>query len=238
MTLQEFQRALGALIASPELCLSFISNPGHIFDYYDLSPREQQRLKSVVLQHGMSTNCSLYRTNRITPIYTLLPKTCFMLGAELVPQIERFWECNQDTDMQFGREMHRFAGFIIEQIRLGQIENRGLEEIINFELAVNDLRFLPRHQIVRELQHVRQKHEPTRPRLNPLMRVVVFRHEPVNLLRQLTALHPPPYNLIEGEFHLLLDSSGDELDVKQIDSRLGNLLQSSKSVRTHCAIFI
>jgi hypothetical protein len=56
----------------------------------ELCVRERKRLE-VVWQRGMSTNCTLCRSNRITPIYTLLNYMCLPLGDQFGPLIDQFW---------------------------------------------------------------------------------------------------------------------------------------------------
>src|SRR6266571_1465309 len=150
MSLQTFQQALCDLIASPNLSQKMRTHPEDVLRCYDLTPREQHRLVEVVCQRGMSTNCTLYRANRITPLYTLLPLTCFVLGDDLKHETELFWESYRDTDLQFKQEIDRFAELLMRRVRAKQIENPFLQEVLEFEIAVNELRFLPRRQIANE----------------------------------------------------------------------------------------
>ena len=69
MSVASFQQALCDLIASPSLCRALRSDPDDVMANYELSDRERRRLVEAVWQRGMSTNCSLYRSNRVTPLH-------------------------------------------------------------------------------------------------------------------------------------------------------------------------
>jgi hypothetical protein len=89
MSVASFQQALCDLIASPRLCLALRAAPEEVLENYELSARERARLCEAVWQRGMSTNCSLYRANRVTPLYMLLTYTCRSLGDQLRSLLER-----------------------------------------------------------------------------------------------------------------------------------------------------
>src|SRR5882672_11333937 len=101
MSLQQFKQALCDLIASPDCARQARFNPDVILDSYELSDRERRRLVDLVRQKGMSVNCSLYRMNRITPLYTLMPLTCSLLGPRLIGEAEEFWRAYDKSDLQF-----------------------------------------------------------------------------------------------------------------------------------------
>ena len=168
MSLASFQRALCDLIASPDLCVRLTHAPEEVLPNYDLSPRERRRLVGVVRQPGMSTTCTLYRVNRITPLYTLMPLTSFLLGDRLIAEAEAYWAEFPGSDLQFRLEVERFAGFLQGRLRTGQLEDPYLEEVIEFETAAAALRYAS-------------------PRVgsDALIRAVRFRHDPELLLRLL-----------------------------------------------------
>jgi hypothetical protein len=226
MTLQSFQLALCDCIASPRLCLQMRADPDRVLARYDLSPRERRRLLAVIWQRGMSTNCSLYRNNRITPIYTLLPHTCFLLQDALISEVERFWDSRESTLLQFKREIDLFGAFLRRRLKTGELTHPLLEEILDFELASNALRFLPQRRISDEIDSAPPAQPGAPLRRHPLTAVVRFRHEPGKLLRLLAERSPIPEGLSEGEFYLLLSASGNELEVRNIHPGLGRLLQA------------
>jgi hypothetical protein len=91
MTAVAYQRALCDLIASPKLCLEVRRRPETALAPYELTARERRRLEAVVRQPGMSVSCTLYRVNRLTPLATLHPVSCRLLGSRFVVVAERFW---------------------------------------------------------------------------------------------------------------------------------------------------
>jgi hypothetical protein len=226
MSLLGFQRALSDLAAMPRKCQALRSDPERVLGRYDLSPREQQRIIRMAEQRGMGTHCGIYRANRITPLYTLLRLTCLALGDDLRRVVSEFWAVNENTDLQFGREISRFAEFLRQGLRDGKIENPILEEILDFELATNALRCLPRTQVARELRQATRTGGELLLRVHPLIKVVQFRHEPTVLLRLLNAMSPLPYELAEEEVYALLDATGEDLLVKRIAPSLGQFLQA------------
>jgi hypothetical protein len=223
MTLAAFQTALCDLTASPQLSLLARLEPANVFAAYDLTPRELMRLISVVQQRGMSTNCTLYRVNRITPLYTMLPNTSFLLGDELVTWADRFW-LTQKADLQFGPEVEKFGAFLLEQISLGALQNEYLEEVMNFEMSVNELLFVSKKDVKDRLRDPLEFGLDSKVQLHPLIRVVRFSHEPTTVLSRLALPELPPADLPTSEYYLLLDAHRDLL-VKKVAPELGHLLQ-------------
>lgn len=213
MSLLSFQKALTDLIASPQLCLQLRDDPAAILSHYELTPREQQRLQTVVHQRGMSVSCTLYRVNRITPIYTMLPYTCFLLGSQLMPLIEAFWAIDNRSDLQFKREITIFGEFILGKLMNGEIENRYLREIVDMELAMNELKFLPRAALL-------EMGEPEEG-LHPLIRLVRFDHPPEALLTALAGMQLPEKEDITGEYWLMIDQREEELSFSTLPRRNG-----------------
>ncbi len=224
MTAAAFQLALAELVASPVQCLEIRERPTPILERYDLSEREKRRLVCMVRQPGMSTNCTLYRSNRVTPIYTLLQSTCFVLGDLLGPELDEYWAHFDFDDLQFKQEIERFGNFLKHRIAAGKLEIPILAEVLDFDLAWNALRFSPRRRILRELALAQACSGVQELRLHPLVRVVRLRHEPHELLRRLAERLAPPYDLAQGEFFLLLSAVDEALLATPIDAPLGRLL--------------
>src|ERR1700749_2449911 len=102
MSVHDFQLAMARLVASPELCRAVLSRGAPALSDFDLSPRELSRLVAVVRQQkGMSACCSLYRMNRVTPLYAQLSNSCALLGDRLSARVEEFWKVQRDTTLQF-----------------------------------------------------------------------------------------------------------------------------------------
>jgi hypothetical protein len=226
MSLLGFQRALSELAASPRKCQALRLHSERALKRYDLSHREHQRIMGMAEQRGMETHCGIYRANRITPLYTLLRFTCLALGDDLKRVALEFWAASENADLQFGREVSRFAAFLREGIRDGKIENPFVEEILDFELATYALRCVPRTQLATELRHATRTGGKLLLRVHPLVKIVRFRHDPTVLLRLLNAMSPLPFELAEEDAYVLLDATGEGLLVKRVASLVGQVLQA------------
>jgi hypothetical protein len=201
MTLAAFQQALCQLIASPELCVDARADAAHFLSQFDLTERERGRLQDIVRQRGMSLNCTLYRSNRITPLYTLLHSTCVVLGDELKDHLDAYWRDAELRDLEFEQEIHRFARFLRPRT-----SDPLVLEVLDFELALNELRFAPRRRILSEMNG---GHDPGYV-VHPLVRVVRFEHDPHEVLDAL-ARGEIARNLPRSEFFLVLSAIDAEL---------------------------
>jgi hypothetical protein len=141
VTTVDYQRALSDLIADPALCLDARRDAEGALAPYDLTPREKRRLAGIVHQKGMSVCCTLYRMNRLTPLATLLPLTCQLLGDERFFELAtQFWRLRR-TEMQYSSETEAFRDYLEFSVAGGRIDEPCLLEVINFEVALNRLQF-------------------------------------------------------------------------------------------------
>lgn len=225
MSLLSFQRALADLIASPRLCVLIRSNFDIVLGQYELSDREQRRLRQMCSQRGMAVNCTLYRSNRITPLYTLMPLTCQALGDQFFPLVCLFWESKGNSDLQYHREIQRFGNFLHEQIANGDLNLEILEEVVNYELAVNSLRFMSLSFNGDKSCQESSLNTDSRLCLHPVLRLVQFKHDPAIVLEHLSKGNPLPFSLKHGNFNVLLGIKRGDLEVRLIDPRLAALLQ-------------
>jgi len=227
MTMEAFQRAMCDLTASPDLCIALLKSPEEVLGRYDLSDRDRRRLLEVVQQPGMLVNCSLYRANRLSPIYNLVPHTCFLLGDALLDEATEFWQGFKETRLQFHEEVKQFGAFLRRRVEMGFLQIPMLAEVLEYELALNEFRYTPRLDVLARLElNKTVAGESKRVQLHPLIRVLLFRHEPRRLLEFLDERRPPPYELAEGEFWVLLDGKGEEVETKLIDPGVGRLLKA------------
>jgi hypothetical protein len=226
VSLLGFQQALADMVGSPKLARAVRAGSDDL-RAYDLTPKERARLEAVAAQRGMEVNCTLYRTNRLTPVVLLLPYTCFLLGDRMKWVAERFWG-DRKTDLQFRGEIERFAAFLRELLESGELDEPLLAEVLTFELATNDLRFAPRRQIGTPIGSDGDGHVI----LHPLVRLVRFRHDPARLLQLLSDMAPLPYQLPEGDFPVALVAGADELEVRRIDPQLASLLEGLRNGST------
>jgi hypothetical protein len=227
MSMEGFQKAMSDLVASPQLCALLTQFPEEVLGRYDLSDRDRRRLVEVVQQPGMAVNQALYRVNRISPIYSLMPHTCFLLGDGLMGEAIEFWKDFDETRLQFDEEVKKFGNFLRVRIELGLLQNPLLAEVLEYELALNEFRFARRAEILLALRDPAIAADQTnRLGLHPLVRILVFYHEPKQLLQLLDERRSPPYKLAEGEFWLVMDGKGREVEVKLIEPDLGRLLEA------------
>lgn len=143
MSAHDFQLAISRLIASPQLCRQFMEEAPAFFAGFNLTEKEKQRLHSVVRQKGMSACCSLYRMNRVTPVYSQLSNTCALLEDDLIPLVEEFWQHLTQPSLQFREEVLGFGAFLMARIEKGLISIPYLKEVLQLEMAMNELSYLP-----------------------------------------------------------------------------------------------
>jgi hypothetical protein len=170
----------------------------------------------VVWQRGMSTNCSLYRSNRVTPLYTMLNFTCRSLGDQFRPLLDQFWDAKDYQDGQFQSEVERFGSFLRERIADGVLSNPFTAELLEFELALNDLAFAPRQQLLGEIACLPPPDPDTPCRLHPLARLVRFQHDPTALLAAAARGEISSSNIPRQDTLIVLDIMNDDVRVTQV----------------------
>jgi len=113
--LADFQQAMADLIASPQRCqqLREAADSTVLLADYRLTRRERDRLVAIAAHPGMSANCTVYRSNRLTPLVLNLPDTCAALGPRLRDTVDRFWAAHPtDNFVHFLIESNRFATYL------------------------------------------------------------------------------------------------------------------------------
>jgi len=209
-------------------------SPKFVLERYELTDREQRRLIRVVWQRGMSVSCTLYRINRMTPLYTLLPLTCNLLGEELVPLGELFWVTFRDSDLQFKPEIDRFARFLRDRMDSGLIQDPYLREVLDFEQALNALSFAAFQGVSDGVVELPEENGHGL-FLHPQVRVVAFRHDPLATLDALSR-RSKPSEPIEGEFFLLIDGRTERLEIVPADARFGRILLEAAASKAGISI--
>ena len=212
MTLVAFQRALSDLVASPGLVRRLWDEPEVVLADYELSARERARLEAVARQPGMATSCALYRMNRVTPLYTYLRLTCHALGDALRRELDLFWDL-QPAHVQFEREVTRFGVFLRSRVRAGALQPL-VEEVLDLELAVNELRYRKGHA-GREAATAVGAFS-----LQEDARVARLSREPLALLGALDRREPIE-DVPAGEHYVLVLNGDDGLDVLPLAPELG-----------------
>jgi hypothetical protein len=226
MSLPEFQRALTAFVASPELCRAAVANPRRLTEEYDLTEKELNRLLHSAQQPGMKLCWSLHRANRFGPVHAILPLTCRALGPNLRRELDAFWNGALPEDLQFKSEAERFAAFLQRRAREGRLELPVVDDLVSFELAMAELRFMPQLQIRETLERAETLADATTLVLHPLTRLLHFRHDPERLLATIISEHPIPADLARGDYHLLVDGQGEGIAIRLLDSRLAGILNA------------
>lgn len=197
MSLTEFQRAFSDLIASPRLVLRTRADPGALAAY-TLTPREAHRLTRMCESPAMEINCTLYRVNRITPIYSVLPRTCHLLGPALEPELTAFWAAEQGSTLQFHRQSLRFAEWLRARQSSGALAGGPWEDALRLELAIFEARTAPREP---------SRASPTDTR----KRWVELRHDPVQLMGEDLAGAPP--TALSEPVWLCVDATTADIEV-------------------------
>ena len=203
MATGDFQRALSGLIACPDTCSKMRDGDETWLDNYVLSSLERRRLGDVARQRGMAVCCTLYRANRLAPLWTLLPHTCLILGADLARETHLFWQTSPANEMRVYEESERFARFLRERLGFGALENPFLRETVDFETACNALRFAASPS---------DKQNSSLPET----RTVTFRHDPATMLRCFRDEQTPPADLSSGKFFLKLETRAGEICIQDV----------------------
>jgi hypothetical protein len=217
VTLEAFQQALCDLVASPNLVRRLRDDPESVLADYELSERERHRLITVAGQPGMAASCSLYRMNRVTPLYTYLRLTCHALGDALRAELDRFWE-QQPPHAQYEREVGRFADFLRSRVSAGAVPQL-VEEVLDLELAVNSLRY-PQRDGAWSPATASDALPVSRLHVSPDVRVARLRREPLALLSALDT-RAPLDDVPRGDHYVLARIDGDGLDVLPLKPELG-----------------
>jgi hypothetical protein len=251
MSLAAFQRGLCALIASPALCRSLRRDSSELPAAWDLTPLERRRLVAIACHRGMSANCSVYRATRLTPLWTLLPRSCFLLGVALQRELDRYWEGQSATDLQFSSEVDAFAAYVRTRLDCRRLAVPYLRETLAFELAMHHLPLLLGGTAAAGVAAasdvlqppdgpLRQGGTPQSPQSVPApraLRALRFTREPAALLARLDERLRPPYpDLAPGEFWLLLDARSGELRSSSVAPAVGRAMARLHAGRPLAAV--
>ncbi|HSB92206.1 MAG TPA: hypothetical protein VLC28_03775 [Flavitalea sp.] len=222
MSLPTFQRAFYDLIANPAFCIEAKNNPLLLSEKYDLTAKELTRLNSIIWQKGMSTNCTLYRVNRVTPIYTLMPYTCKLLGDEILPILNEYWLDHARTKLQYKDEVTLFCNFLRYKLECGMLNIQYLDDILNFEATVNEIRY-------QQPAVIETSNGPgIQYKLHPQARVISFKYDPGCLIKELLSKEPGRMSkgIPVGEYFLLLRLRDEEMEMSLITNELASILSN------------
>ncbi len=138
----DFQQALADMVASPQLCRAVREQPRVLLERYDLSELEHGRLVAMAKHRGMTSNCVLYRANRLAPLVLNLPDLCRALGDDLTPLLEDYWAAYPNTDVNFLVESDRFCQSVLDKADGGFVLAERAREALEREHANLKLRLL------------------------------------------------------------------------------------------------
>ncbi|WP_049622330.1 hypothetical protein [Frateuria defendens] len=189
MSLAEFQRALGDLIASPVRCAKVRRLPGLALAGYALTARARERLLGMAGDPRMAMNCTLYRVNRLIPLHAVLPRSCRLLGSRLGGVLDAYFAGERDGTLQFGMEASRFAQWLAAR----HDTTPALRDLLAFELAC--------HAVISAAGEPERGDDPRR-------RTLALRHDIGALLAAAEGEEPPP---LPAPVLLELDARGDAL---------------------------
>jgi len=177
MSLEIYQEIFCKMVAAPDLRERVLERCGEYLNGLDLTEVERRRLLAIAAQPGMRVNTAIHRANRITPLDHSVPFTLFLLGDRLRDVLQRYWSENPTENLQIPAECERFAAFLEGEIRADRIADPYLEEVLAFERACTELKYLTEEELLRV--------NPAPGALPPLVRVITFRHDPEHLLEAL-----------------------------------------------------
>ena len=201
MSLAEFQRALGDLIASPLHSAEVAAQPQLALRAYALTVRERRRLWLMARNPRMRMNCTLYRINRIIPIHSVLPRSCRRLGDDLGGVLDAYFADEPDSTLQYLLEAHRFAHWLLAHPPAIGWPVDALRDLLTFELACHHVMSAPRQP-------------PEDREDDPRLCVVTLHYDIADLLGDQAAAPKP----LAVPVTLLLDARGDALSVMPVDS--------------------
>jgi len=196
MSIAEFQRAFADLIASPERCIALRGGAADVLAGYDLTPRESNRLETMVHHEAMSVNCSLYRVNRLIPVYSVLPHSCRLLGNRLMEELDAFWAASRHATLQYRWESWRFGQWLEERIAMRRLPGGPVEDAIRLEMAMFDVQAAARSGRSRR-------------------QVVLARYDPDELLDE--TIPAEELQPLASGVTVVIDGAGGQLSVRRID---------------------
>lgn len=210
-----------------------MADPDRFSAGYNLTALELKRLLHSAQQPGMKVCWSLHRANRLGPIHAVLPLTCRALGDHLRRELDAFWNGTLPEDVQFKSESDRFAAFLRGRALDGHLDLPIIEDLLAFELAMAELRFLPQRETRQSLLDAENGGVETTLVLHPFIRLLRFRHDPEPLLAAMIGERPLPLDLPRGNFQVLVDGKDGGMAVRVLDVRLAKILEAFRQDIPH-----
>jgi hypothetical protein len=149
----------------------------------------------------MSVNCSLYRVNRLIPVYSVLPHSCRLLGDRLMDELDAFWAASRHATLQYRWESWRFGLWLEERIATRRLPPGPVEDAIRLEMAIFDVQAATRDG-----------------KSGSRRRAVLLRYDPDELLDP--AIPAEELQPLASGVTVLIDATGNQLSVRRIDDTL------------------
>ena len=211
--------ALAYLMGSPAQSHATRVDPQPAFSRSDLTSRDLAR----------------DRSNREAPIHTLLSLSCLALGNRLAVEFDAYWKSVELAGQQFKPEIERFADFLKRRVENGTLRIHWLPELLDFELARNELRFLSRRRLMAEVARRAPVNGSTALALNPLVRIARFPCDATALFNALSRGGSAPRAVSKQQTYVLLSVLQKATpEVVPTDPVLGKLLWALRCVGTFC----
>ena len=201
MSIAEFQRAFADLIAFPDRCVALREGDAGVLAGYDMTRRERKRLETMVHDEAMSVNCSLYRVNRLIPVYSVLPHSCRLLGNRLMVELDAFWAASRHATLQYRWESWRFGLWLEERIAARRLPGGPVEDAVRLEMALFDAQAAA-----------------SGGNGGSRRRVILLRYDPDELLDP--AIPAEDLQPLASGVTVLIDATGKQLAVRRIDDTL------------------
>jgi hypothetical protein len=159
MTQRAFQSTVARLVIDPEFRDRVCAHGVLALDS-DLTVLEQERVIAIVSDKGLDAARTLHKSFRLTKIYTLLPLTRALLGADrLAQEISSFWKAELPVSHYFMGEAIAFCDFLRKRICSG-LRIKYLEEIVAYERANLELRRPRTNCDAAQPQYIKFDHDP------------------------------------------------------------------------------
>ncbi|HTU66089.1 MAG TPA: hypothetical protein VMF52_09075 [Steroidobacteraceae bacterium] len=175
------------------------------------------------------------RLNRSTPIRRLLPFACRALGAGLETELGSFWTSVDFADLPCGSAAEQFAVFLKRRVENGTLRLHFLPELLDFELASSELRFLPRQEFLAQGDTGALTQPLSRDAglaIHPLMRISRFPCDAEALFATLMGRPREARNARRETFLLLSVLKQPSPEIYQLDPKLGRRLWALQNVGT------
>ena len=154
------------------------------------------------VSEAMSVNCSLYRVNRLIPVYSVLPHSCRLLGDRLMDELDAFWAASRHATLQYRWESWRFGLWLEERIAARRLPGGPVEDAIRLEMAIFDTQGAARGGGGSGSRRW----------------VVLLRYDPDELLDP--AIPAEDLQPLASGVTVLVDATGQQLAVRRVDDRL------------------